>query len=90
MQAQVLGAELPGISFFVEWWVLCRLCQHYGYDGFTSDASHNWDNLVSWVGTHVEKLADWSCDQVRADIEKRGDKTQWTAAFDGFYLTRGH
>ena len=49
-----------------------------------------WDNLVSWVGTHVEKLADWSCDQVRADIEKRGDKTQWTASFDGFYLTRGH
>ena len=49
-----------------------------------------WDNLVSWVGTHVEKLADWSCDQVRADIEKRGDKTQWIASFDGFYLTRGH
>ena len=49
-----------------------------------------WDNLVSWVVTHIEKLADWSCDQVRADIEKRGDKTQWTATFDGFYLTRGH
>lgn len=49
-----------------------------------------WDNLVSWVGTHVEKLADWSCDQVRADIVKRGDKAQWTASFDGFYLTRGH
>ena len=46
-----------------------------------------WDNLVSWVGNHVEKLADWSCNQVRADIEKRGDKTQWTASFDGFYLT---
>ena len=21
---------------------------------------------------------------------KRGDKAQWTASFDGFYLTRGH
>ena len=30
------------------------------------------------------------CDQVRADIVKRGDKDQWTARFDGFYLTRGH
>ena len=51
-----------------------------------------WDNLVSWVGTHIEKLADWLCDQVRTDIEKRGDKTQWTASFkfDGFYLIRGH
>ena len=27
-----------------------------------------WDNLVSWVGTHVEQLAEWSCDQVRANI----------------------
>ena len=49
-----------------------------------------WDNLVSWVGTHIEKLADWPCDQVRADIEKCGDKTQWTTTFDGFHLTRGH
>ena len=49
-----------------------------------------WDNLVSWVGTHVEQLAEWSCDQVKADIVKRGDKDQWTASFDGFYLTRGH
>ena len=39
---------------------------------------------------HVEKLADWLCDQVRADIVKRGDKTQWTASLDGFYLTRGY
>ena len=49
-----------------------------------------WDSLVAWVGTHVEQLANWSCDQVRADIVKRGDKAQWTASFDGFYLTRGH
>ena len=49
-----------------------------------------WDNLVTWVGTHVEQLTNWSCDQVRADIVKRGDKAQWTASFDGFYLTRGH
>ena len=48
-----------------------------------------WDNLVSWVGPHVDHLANWSCEQVRADIEKRGDRSQWMAAgFDGFYLTR--
>ena len=49
-----------------------------------------WDNLVAWVGTHMEQLAGWSCDQVRAGIEKRGDKAEWTASFDGFYLTRGY
>ena len=27
---------------------------------------------------------------MRADIEKRGDWSQWMAGFDGFYLTRGH
>ena len=49
-----------------------------------------WDSLVSWVGTHVERLAEWSCEQVRTDIEKCGDKENWTASFDGFYLTRGY
>ena len=42
-----------------------------------------WDNLVSWVGIHVEWLAEWSCKQVRADIEKHGDKDNWTASFHG-------
>ena len=35
----------------------------------------------------MEQLAEWSCEQVRADIDKRGDRDQWTASFDGFYLT---
>ena len=47
-----------------------------------------WDSLVSWVGTNMERLTDRSCEQVRADIEKRGDKDNWTANFDRFYLTR--
>ena len=49
-----------------------------------------WDKLVSCLGTHVERLAEWSCEQVRADIDRRGDRNQWAASFDGFYLTRGH
>ena len=49
-----------------------------------------WDSLVSKVGTHVERLAEWSCEQVRADIEKHGDKDNYTASFDGFYLTWGY
>ena len=47
-----------------------------------------WDSLVSWVGTHVERLTEWSCEQLKADIEKCGDNDNWTVSFDGFYLTR--
>ena len=32
-----------------------------------------WENLVSWVGPCVEQLAEWSCEQVRVDVQKRGD-----------------
>ena len=45
---------------------------------------------MSYLGTHVERLAEWSCEKMRADIDKRGDRDQWAANFDGFYLTRGH
>jgi len=48
-----------------------------------------WEGLVEWVGKHVEKLALWSCEQVRAKIIARGDQHQWQASY-GFYLTRGH
>ena len=38
----------------------------------------------------VTELAKWSCGQVQQEIIRRGDAKQWTASFDGFYLTRGH
>jgi len=34
--------------------------------------------------------AEWSCEQVRAEIDWQGDRNQWEASFDGFYLTREH
>ena len=61
-----------------------------GTIGLSTMHHSTWDNLVSWVGPHVDRLANWSCEQVRADIEKRGGRSQWMAGFDGFYLTRGH
>ena len=36
------------------------------------------------VGTHVEKLADWSRDQVRADIVKCGEKPSGPPALMAF------
>ena len=38
----------------------------------------------------VTELAKWSCGQVQQEIIRRGGAKQWTASFDGFYLTRGH
>ena len=47
-----------------------------------------WENLVSWLGLHVKRLTEWSCEQVRSDDEKHGDHFEWMPDFDGFYLTR--
>ena len=52
-----------------------------GTMGLSTMHHSTWDNLVSWVGPHVDRLANWSCEQVRADIEKRGDRSQWMAGF---------
>jgi len=45
---------------------------------------------VGRYSKYVEKLAQWSCDQERANIITRGDKHQWQASYDGLYLTHGH
>ena len=49
-----------------------------------------WNKMVVWLESHVEALAKSSCQQAQKRITNRGDKLQWTASYDGFYLTRGH
>ena len=49
-----------------------------------------WEGVIQWVGKYMERLVQWSCDQVWAKIVARGDKEQWQASFDGFYLTHDH
>ena len=63
---------------------------YYAAMGLSAMHHSTWDNLVFWVGPHVDRLANWSCEQVRADIEKREYHSQSMAGFDDFYLTRGH
>ena len=53
-------------------------------------AQQHWIRIVSWLGEHVTKLAEWSCEQVREMIRQRGDHHQWVASYDGFYLMRSH
>ena len=46
--------------------------------------------IVEWTEKYVTELAEWSCEQVRDQVRRRGDHQQWVASYDGFYLTRGH
>ena len=80
----------PALSFMLNGGYYADYASIMGTMGMSTMHHSTWDNLVSWVGPHVDRLANWSCEQVRADIEKRGDRSQWMAGFDGFYLTSGH
>ncbi|XP_065915443.1 uncharacterized protein [Dysidea avara] len=61
-----------------------------GMMGLPVMSERQWMKVVSWLGGHVEELANSSCAQVREMVSDRGDKFKWIASFDGFYLTRGH
>ena len=80
----------PALAFILNGGYYADYASIMGTMGLPVMHHTTWDNLVSWVGTHVEQLAEWSCDQVRKNFVKRGDKAQWTVSFDGFYLTRGY
>ena len=58
--------------------------------GLPSCSHVQWRRIVQWTEEHVTKLAEWSCEQVREKVRRRGDSKSWTASYDGFYLTRGH
>ena len=50
----------------------------------------HWRRIIQWTEENVTRLAQWSCEQVREKIHRRGDSKSWTASYDGFYQTRGH
>ena len=89
-RAKSWDLNYPAISFMLNRGHYADYASIMGTMGLSTMRRSTWDNLVSWVGPHVNRLANWSCEQVRADIEKCGDRSQWMAGFDGFYLTRGH
>ena len=62
----------------------------FGLTGLPVMSDTGWEKLVSWLGKHVEALANISCEQAQQRIIDHGDKLNWTVAFDGFYLTRGY
>ena len=91
--------EAPRKSWLLNYTVISFLMNGQLYAEYTRLAhilvlpacsDSQWQRIVVWVGEHVEKFADVLCQQVREMVEHRGDKTQWVASYDGFYLTKGH
>ena len=66
----------PALSFILNGGYYADYASIMGTMGLSTMYHSTWDNLVSWVGPHVDRLANWSCEQVRADIEKHGDRSQ--------------
>jgi len=62
----------------------------FGMMGLPVMSEKRWTTAVSWLGGHVEKLANITCSQVQDMVADRGDKLNWIVSFDGFYLTCGH
>ena len=61
-----------------------------GLLGLPACSNTQWSRIVKRLEEQVTELAKWSCGQVQQEIIRRGGAKQWTASFDGFYLTRGH
>jgi len=80
----------PALAFMLNGGYYSDYDNVFGTMGLPVMHHTTWEGVVQWVGKYVERLAQWSCDQVRTKIVARGDKEQWQASYDGFYLTRGH
>ena len=58
--------------------------------GLNHLSESQWLRAVEWVYPAIRELTVWSCDEVRKEIIKRGDKDNLQITFDGFYLSRGY
>ena len=82
--------HFPVLSFLMNGHLHAEYKRLSGMLGLPVCSSKQWDRIVEKLEEHVTELAEWSCAQVRKDIEERGDAKCWIASFDGFYQTRGH
>ena len=78
------------LSFLLNGHLHAEYVRLSGLLGLPACSHTQWHRIVERLETHVTKLAEWSCSQVRERIVQRGDKEKRVASFDGLYLTRGH
>lgn len=50
--------------------------------GLPPCSDSQWQRIVQWLGEHVTRLAQWSCEQEREQIKEHGDQEAWVASFD--------
>lgn len=52
--------------------------------------STQWIHIIEWIAPYVKTIADWSVQEARNEVLRRGDKSSLHMQFNGFFLTRGH
>ena len=80
----------PVLSFLMSGHLYADYDRLSGLLGLPACSNTQWSRIVKRLEEQVTELAKWSCGQVQQEIIRRGGAKQWTASFDGFYLTRGH
>ncbi len=80
----------PVISFMLNGHLHIEYVRLSGALGLLVCSATQWHRILHKYEVHVSDLAKWSCKQVCEDVRSRGDAHKWVAAYDGFYLTRGH
>ena len=80
----------PVLSFLVSGHLHSEYERLSGLLGLPPCSNTQWSRIVKRLEGFVTNLAEWSCSQVQKEIIERGDDKEWSASFDGFYLTRGH
>ena len=89
-QAPSWELNYPVLSFLMNGQYYTEYQSIFNLMGLPVMSDTAWNKVVVWLGSHVEALAKSSCEQVQKRITDHGDKLQWMASYDGFYLTRGH
>ena len=81
----------PALSFLMNGqYYVFRVSWNFQFDRVPVMSDTAWAKVIAWLGKHVEAIAKSSCEQVQKRITDCGDKLQWIASYDGFYLTRGY
>ncbi len=80
----------PVISFMLNGHLHIEYVRLSGALGLPVCSFTQWHRILQKLEVHVTDLAKWSCKQVCGEVRSRGDAHKWVAAYDGFYLTRGH
>jgi len=84
------GLNYPALTFLMNGQYYANYKGVFGVMGLLVMSEKWWTTAVSWLGGHVEELANITCSQVQDMVADCSNKLNWTVSFDGFYLTCGH